>query len=366
MPEHRGEKTEQATPRRLEEAWKKGQFARSAEVQTVLVLFGGVLALLFTGHEVWRVLGQLMYAGLGHLHETPVTFDRMQRFAMDALLAAGSCIWPVLAATAVGGLLASGVQSRFRTAPDALEADWDRVNPLNGFRRLFSARAAAPTGIAILKLTVILALSYQVIGGLLQDPIFYSSVDVARIGTFLADASFKVIMRIGFALVVLAAIDYGYQFWRTNQDLMMTKEEVKEEVKNQEGDPKVKARMKSRRRTITQRKMLAEVPKADVVITNPTHLAIALRYDRKSMGAPRIVAKGSRLNALRIREIARQHQVPIMENKPLARLMFKYGKVGGEIPAQLYLAVAEILAYVYRTNAYRYYREQNLPVERTN
>jgi len=361
MPEYRGEKTEQATPRRLEEAWKKGQFARSAEVQTVLVLFGGVLALLFTGREVWRNLGQLMIASLGHLHETPVKFDGLQRFAIDGLLVAGSCIWPVLAATAVGGLLASGVQSRFRTAPDALEANWDRLDPVNGFRRIFSIRSAAPTAIALLKLTVILALSYQVIASILQDPIFYSSVDVARIGVFLADASFKVILRIGFALVVLAAMDYGYQLWRTNQDLMMTKEEVKEEVKNQEGDPKMKARLKSRRRSMTLRKMLAQVPKADVVVTNPTRLAIALRYDRQTMKAPRIVAKGARLNALRIREIARQHQVPIIENKPLARLMFKYGKVGGEIPAQLYVAVAEILAYVYRTNAYRYYREQNLP-----
>jgi flagellar biosynthetic protein FlhB len=361
MAEFHGDKTEQATPRRLEEAWKKGQFARSAEVQTVFVLFGGMVALMFTGSEVWRHLGQLMQATLGHLHDRAVTFDGLQRFTIDVLLVAGACVWPVLAATAVGGLLASGVQSRFRTAPDALEARWDRVNPLEGLRRLFSFRSAVPTGIAVVKLTVIVALTYTVIAAILQDPIFYSAVDVARLGVFLWDASFKIVMRIGFALVVLAAIDYGYQLWRTSQDLMMTKEEVKEEVKNQEGDPKIRARQKSRRRAISQRKMLAEVPKADVVVTNPTHLAIALRYDRKSMGAPRIVAKGSRLNALRIREIAAQHQVPIVENKPLARLMFKYGKVGGEIPAQLYVAVAEILAYVYRTNAYRYYREQNLP-----
>ena len=360
MAEHHGDKTEQATPRRLEEASKKGQFARSSEVQTVFVLFGGLIALMFSGREMWRNLGQLMYGSLGHLHETAVKFDGMQRFAIDTLLVGGSCVWPVLAATAVGGLLAASMQSRFRTAPDALEANWDRVNPFNGFRRLFSVRSAMPAGIAILKLTVIIALSYNVILAILRDPIFYSTVDVARIGVFLVDASFKIVMRIGFALVVLASIDYGYQLWRTSQDLMMTKEEVKDEVKNQEGDPKMKARQKSRRRAVTQRKMLAEVPKADVIVTNPTHLAVALRYDRKSMGAPRIVAKGSRLNALRIREIAALHQIPIIENKPLARLMFKYGKVGGEIPAQLYVAVAEILAYVYRTNAYRYYREQNL------
>lgn len=361
MAEQRGEKTEQATPRRLEEAWKKGQFARSSEIQTVFVLFGGILAMLFTGGESWRNLGQLMYGTLARLHETPALFENMQRFAIDTLMVAGACLWPILAATTVGGLLAAGFQSRFRTASDAIEVNWDRINPINGFQKLFSLRSAMPTGIALAKLVVIVALSYNVILAVLRDPIFFSSVDVGHIGRFMADASFKIVMRIGFALIVLAAIDYGYQLWRTGQDLMMSKEEVKEEMKNQEGDPKMKARMRSRRRSWNQRKMLADVPKADVIITNPTHLAIALRYDRKSMNAPRIIAKGARLNALRIREIAKQHQIPIIENKPLARMMFKYGKVGGEIPAELYVAVAEILAYVYRTNAYRYYREQNLP-----
>jgi len=358
---HQGEKTEQATPRRLEEAWKKGQFARSPEVQTVFVLFGAVMALLFTGQEIWRNLARLTSASLGHLHDTPLKLDGLQHFAIDLALMMGGCIWPILAGTAVGGLLAAAVQTRFRTAPDALEANWDRVNPANGFKRIFSIRAAAPAGIALAKLAVILALSYSVIAAIVQDPIFYTAVDVPRIGAFLADATLRLILRVGFALVVLAAVDYGYQLWRTNQDLMMTREEVKEEVKNQEGDPKMKARLRTRRRQISQRKMLAEVPRADVVVTNPTHLAVALRYDRRTMNAPRIVAKGSRLNALRIREIAGQHQVPVIENKPLARMMFKYGRVGGEIPAQLYVAVAEILAYVYRTNAYRYYREQNLP-----
>jgi flagellar biosynthetic protein FlhB len=361
MAEERGEKTEQATPRRLEEAWKKGQFARSAEVQTVLVLFGAMMALLFAGKEIWHHLAMAMYGILGHLHDIPITSNQMQSHAINGLLLAAQCIWPVFAATAVGGLLAMGLQSRFRTAPDVLEMDWNRINPLNGFKRIFSIRSAMPTGVAAVKLVVVVALSYRVIVEILQDPIFYSAVDVARIGRFLAEASFRIVMRIGFAMVVLAAIDYGYQFWRTNRDLMMTREEIKEEAKNQEGDPRMKSQMRRRRQANNKRKMLAEVAKADVVITNPTHLAIALRYDRKSMGAPKVVAKGSRLNALRIREIAGQHQVPIIENKPLARVLFKYAKVGGEIPAQLYVAVAEILAYVYRINAYRYYREQNLP-----
>lgn len=361
MPGDRGDKTEQATPRRLEDAWKRGQFARSVEVQNVAVLFGAILALLFAGREIWHHLAMAMYGILSHLHDIPVKSGQMQAHAITALLLAARCVWPILAAACVGGLIAMGAQSHFRTAPDALQVNWSRIDPLAGCKRLFSLRAAIPTGIAAIKLAIVLALSYRVIAEILRDPIFYSAVDASRVAVFLADAAFRIIMRIGFAMLVLAAIDYGYQFWRTNRDLMMTKEEVKDEAKNQEGDPQVKAQMRRRRQAISKRKMLAEVPKADVIITNPTHLAIALRYDRRTMGAPRVVAKGSRLNALRIREIARQHQVPILENKPLARLLFKYAKVGGEIPAQLYTAVAEILAYVYRINAYRYYREQNLP-----
>jgi flagellar biosynthetic protein FlhB len=359
MPEHRGEKTEQATPRRLEEAWNRGQFARSTEVQTVFVLVAGLMALLLAGHDLWRNLGYGMVSLLGHLHDIPVKVDGMPRFFIDGALVLGACVWPVAVATVVAALLAGGIQSRFRTSPEALSVNWERLNPLAGFRRLFSVRSSVPMVIAFLKLIVVLALSYNVVKSIVQDPIFYSTVDVTRIGAFLVEASFKIVLRIVFALVILAAIDYSYQFWRTNQDLMMTKEEVKDEVKNQEGDPKIKAAQRRRRQAITQRKMLAEVPRADVVLTNPTHLAIALRYDAKSMRAPKVVAKGARLNAQRIREIAQQHQVPILENKPLARLLFKYGRVGGEIPAQLYAAVAEILAYVYRVNAYRYYREQH-------
>jgi flagellar biosynthetic protein FlhB len=165
-------------------------------------------------------------------------------------------------------------------------------------------------------------------------------------------------LRVGIGLVIIAGADYGYQFWRTNRDLMMTREELKEELKNSEVNQRVKM-ARRKRRAISKAQALAEIPNADVVVTNPTHIAIALRYDRKTMRAPKVVAKGIRLNAEKIREIARQHQVPIIENKPLARMLFKHGKVGGEIPAQLYAAVAEILAWVYKVNRYRYYAEQN-------
>jgi flagellar biosynthetic protein FlhB len=359
MSEFAGEKTEQATPKRLEEAWKKGQFARSPEVQTVFVLMAAMMAMMFTGAEVWKLMANAEVAMLGHLHDTPVTLGALQGYALNGILVLGHCVWPVLAATVMAGLLAGGLQNRFRTASEALEVNWGKLNPVEGLKRVFSMRSATPTLIGVVKLSVIIALVYGVVKSVLTDPIFHSSVDVARIASFMAESSFRLVLRVAMALLVLASADYGYQIWRTNRDLMMTKEEVKEENKNTEGNPQIKAQQRRKHRANTKRKMLMEVPKADVVVVNPTHIAVALRYDRKTMKAPKIVAKGSRLNALRIREIAKQHQVPILENKPLARLMFKYGRVGGEIPAQLYAAVAEVLAWVYRVNAYRYYREQS-------
>jgi flagellar biosynthesis protein FlhB len=354
-----GERTEQPTPRRLEEAIKHGQFARSAEVQTVFVLLGGLTAFKFVGPDLWQQLVNVQTAVLGHLHEIPLTFDAMQGHAIRALLVFAACVGPILIGTTAGGLVAGGIQNRFQTASAALEPKWDRLNPVEGFKRLFSGRALVSAGVSLSKLGVVAALTYSQVKTLVADPIFYTPVGVSRFGAFISEAAFGITWRVVLCLAVIAALDYTYQFWRTNRDLMMTKEEVKEEMKNSEGNPQMKARQRRRRAVKTMRQMLLDVPKADVVVTNPTHFAIALRYDRKTMKAPRIVAKGSRLNALRIREIATRNQIPLVENKPLARMMFKYGKVGGEIPAQLYAAVAEVLAYVYRVNRYRYYAEQN-------
>jgi flagellar biosynthesis protein FlhB len=359
MSEQAGEKTEQPSQKKIEEAQKKGQFARSAEIQTVAVLFAGMIGLVFVGSEIWRHLLFSAASTLGHLHEIPVTLNAMQGYVGGAAWMLIQVLWPLLGVIIIGSLLAGGIQTRFRTAPEAVGAHWEKVDPVKGFKRVFSLRSAVPALLGILKLSFIGLLTYGVVLRVMNDPIFYSIVDVARIAEFLADSSFRIVIRIALALLVIAALDYAYQCWRTNRDMMMTRQEVKDETKNTEGNPQVKAQQRRKRLTWTQRRMLSEVPKADVVVTNPTHLAIALRYDRRTMSAPKIVAKGSRLNAARIRAIAEQHQVPILENKPLARLMFKHGRVGGEIPAQLYAAVAEVLAWVYRVNAYRYYREQH-------
>ena len=358
MAESTGEKSQQPTQRKLEESFAKGQVARSAEVQTAVVLIAGLMALKMGGSEIWSLMANSMARVLAHLHDTDVSFDALQSYAINAAILVIGCLWPVVICTMVGGLLAGGMQTGFRTTPERLQINWERVNPVEGFKRVFSTGAAVNTSIGLAKLAAIVLLSYSGIKSVINDPIFHSSVSVARIAEFMAGSSFKIITQVCMALVVVAAVDYSYQFWKNHQELMMTREELKEESKNTEGNPEIRRAMRRRRRARAKAKMLAEVPKADVVVTNPTHIAVALRYDRKTMKAPKIVAKGIRLNAARIREIAQEYQVPIVENKPLARLMFKYGKVGGEIPAQLYAAVAEVLAWVYRVNAYRYYRER--------
>ena len=358
MAEQVGEKTEQATPKRLEEALQKGQFARSPEVQTVFILCGAILALRLAGGDAWERLGIVFTGIYQNLHKISLEPQSLQGYAIQGALLVGICVGPLIIATVLGGLLAGGIQSRFNTASEVLTPDWDRVNPAKGFKRVFSVRSLVPTGLSILKLAIIGGVCWSLLRKILLDPIFFTALPPAEIARFLASTSFGLSVRVILVLMLVAGLDYAYQFWRTNRDMMMTKQEVKDELKSTEGDPHMKARQRRRRKTKTQRQMLQEVPKADVVVTNPTHLAIALRYDRKTMKAPRIIAKGSRLNALRIREIATAHQVPIIENKPLARMMFKHGRVGGEVPAELYAAVAEVLACVYRMNRFRYYTEQ--------
>ena len=358
MPDHTGEKTEQPTPRRLEEALKRGQIARSAEVQTAFVLLGAMAALAFAGPEIWRQFAATGVMTFSHLHDTSLTASSLQGYAVAGTLIFLRCAAPVVIATMLAGLLAGAIQNRFNTAPEALAPHWERLNPVTGLQRLFSLRSAVPTLIAVLKFAVIAALTYSQVHAILNDPIFATAVSVGRLASFLAQTCLQIFLRVSLALLVIAAADYGYQWWRTQRDLMMTKQELKEELKNTEGSQMTK-NARRRRRLVSKARQLAEVPRADVVVTNPTHIAVALRYDRKTMRAPKVVAKGIRLNARSIRETAVKFQVPIVENKPLARMLFKHGRVGCEIPVQLYSAVAEVLAWVYRVNRYRYFAEQN-------
>lgn len=358
MADDQGDKTEQPTQKKLEESFEKGQFARSSEIQTVAVLLAGVTALSASGKHTWELLSGAL-GMLGHVHEITLSTNAMQEQFIKVFLIFAACVGPTVLAVMLAGAFTGAAQARFKATPEALGFHVERLNPLEGLKRVFGLKNVIPTTVGVVKLTVILWLSYSVIHEILGHPIFFETVDMERIAGFMGSSALKICLRVILALGVIAAADYGYQWWRTHKELMMTKEEIKEEAKGSEGNPHVKGKMRRRAAALSKRKMMAEVPMADVIVTNPAHIAVALRYDRKTMKAPKIVAKGTRLNALQIREVAKQHQIPIMENKALARMMFKYGKVGGEIPAQLYAAVAEVLAWVYRVNPYRYYREQS-------
>jgi len=358
MSESAGEKTEQPTHRKLEDALKRGQIPQSAEVQTVFVLLGALAALTFAGREIWGQLVGATVMTLGHLHDTSITADSLQGYGVSGVFILLKCAGPVVLATSLAGLLAGAIQNRFNTASEVLTPDLSRINPVEGFKRIFSARMFVPSTVGAVKFGFIFAVTYSEIHNILNDPIFTQAVSTSRLAEFLGGTCLHIVLRVSLGMIVIAAADYGYQFWRTQRDLMMTKQELKDEAKNSESNQRVKS-ARRKRRAISKAKSLAEVPTADVIVTNPTHIAIALRYDRKTMKAPRVVAKGIRLNAQKIREIAEQHQVPIIENKPLARMLFKHGRVGGEIPANLYAAVAEILAWVYKVNRYRYYAERN-------
>ena len=253
MSEQAGEKTEKPSQKRLEEAYKKGQFARSAEVQTAFVLMSAMTALMFSGREMWGLVANTEVSLFSHLHDTPLSLNVMQSYAISSVVLFGRCVWPVLSATVAAGLLAGGIQTRFRVAPEALGFNWEKLNPVEGFKRTFSMQSAVPTGLSVLKLSVIMALSYGVIRSILTDPIFHSSVDMARIARFMAESSFRIILRVGVSLVILAAIDYAYQIWKTDRDMMMTKQEVKDESKSSEGNPQVKARQRRKRQACSKR-----------------------------------------------------------------------------------------------------------------
>ena len=349
------EKTEQATPKKLEKQMESGQFARSTEVNTLVLITAAVMILTLMAPkimETFQLFTISTFQQLGTLRMTPESFLGHYGHFM---LTAGTLIFPVMITVLFAGLLASGAQSGMRVSPKAIEPKFSKLSPRSGFKKLFSIESVAKLGVSLMKFVVIFGFTYPVIKEVLNDPIFYTSTDIRHLLAFMGETIQNVGLRVSAGMVVIAAADYAYKQWKNEQDSMMTKQEVKDEGKQAEGNTMQKGEMRRRRRQMLMDTLNQEVPKADVIVTNPTHLAIALKYERGQMSAPRVVAKGARYNALRIREIAKKHDVPIVENKPVARLLFKNCKVGKEIIPDLFAAVAEILAYVYRTNRYKYY-----------
>ncbi|MDF3838544.1 flagellar biosynthesis protein FlhB [Cupriavidus basilensis] len=342
------EKTEPASTRRLEKAREEGQVVRSRELSTLIMLMSGVIGLSTLGGTLASKLDAVMHASLAF--EPATAFDparMMSRFAMavwDSLLA----FLPLLLFFGVAALAGPMLLGGFLFSAKSFSPDFSRLSPLKGLGRLFSAQSLVELVKAIAKALLVGSVAAWVLWRRLPEAVALMSAPVHEALLHMLELVMSCSAMVAASLVLVAALDVPWQYWTFYKKLRMTKEEVKKEHKESEGDPHVKGRIRQQQRAMARRRMMSEVPKADVVVTNPTHFAVALRYEEGRMSAPRVVAKGSEAIAARIREIAAEHGVPLLSAPPLARALHRHVDLGQEIPAGLYTAVAEVLAWVYQ------------------
>ncbi|MBR3456984.1 MAG: flagellar biosynthesis protein FlhB, partial [Selenomonadaceae bacterium] len=288
----------------------------------------------------------------GHLMQSVDTETVLQLF-IGIMIVLAKTVLPVMFAILIMGLGINLFQVGLKFSTEAIEIKLDKLNPINGFGRMFSKRTLVELVKSILKIVIIGFFLYNY----LKDEIFVMPQFIYYdLGTSLEEIAriiFAMIFQVLAVIIILAILDFTYQKWQTTQDLKMTKQEVKDEMKQSEGDPQIKGKIRQKQRQMAMARMMQEVPKADVIITNPTHYAVALQYSQ-GMTAPAVLAKGQDFVAQKIKEIAKEHKVPIVENKPLARALFAAVEVGDMVPPELYQAVAEVLAYVYRLKHKRY------------
>lgn len=346
------EKTEPASSRRIEQAREKGQVARSRELATFTVLIAAGAGLMAMGPQLVDSLAGLMRGGLtldrAAAFDPLVMLARLHQLSLNALITFLPFILLMVVAAVFAPILLSGWLFSFQ----ALQPDFSRVDPIKGIGRLFSWNSLVELAKALAKSALIGGAAYLVIQKN-KEEIFSLAGEsfnqsVAHLGELLG-MTFLIIVS---SMILIVVFDVPFQLWSHSNKLKMTKEEVRREHKESEGSPEVKGQIRRMQREMARRRMMAEVPKADVIVTNPTHYAVALRYQDKLMGAPIIVAKGSELIAARIRALGAEHHIPILEAPPLARALFRHGELGEEIPAALYTAVAEVLAYVYQLRSY--------------
>lgn len=350
MPESGGqERTERATAKRREEARRKGQVPQSREIPSVLILMTAMGVFYFAGSwmlwNIAEVIGSV-FERLDTLRLEAVS--DVSAFSAEIFKKAFLILIPFFSTVLVAGMAGNVGQIGLEFHGEPLRPKLKKLNPISGMKKFVSIKALVELVKSIFKILVVGGIAYGVVRsetakfpGLMQQ-------EVGDILIFISQLAFKVFFFVCLALIILAVLDYIYQRWQYEEDLKMTKQQVKDERKQQEGDPWVKGRIRKVQREMAARRMMEAVPEADVVITNPVHLAVALQFDAAKMVAPTVVAKGAGHLAERIKEIARNHQVPIVEDKPLAQALHKMVEIGEYIPVELYQTVAEVLAYVYR------------------
>jgi flagellar biosynthetic protein FlhB len=341
------ERSEAPTQRRLEELRERGQAPRSAELQGALALVAGFYVLRTFGPGSGAALVGALRASFGRLTTADLTASELGAFGADVALLGLRALAPLFVTLPLVGLVAGLGQTGLLVSPRLLAPDLNRVNPLQGLRRLFSLHGLVELAKSLLKVVIVGFVAWQTLRGRLAELPGLAGRDVASQAASILAATVETGLTVSTALLALAAADYAYQRWDFWRNARMTKQEVKEELRQSEGSPETRSRLRQRMRRLAQRRMMHRVPKADVVVTNPVHLAVALEYDARVAPAPRVTAKGAGAVAERIKAVAREHGVPVVENRPLAQALYRSVEVGMEVPVQLYAAVAEVLAYIY-------------------
>lgn len=342
------EKTEQATPKKREDARKKGQVAKSRDAASVAVLLACLAFFWFGTSGMIEKMMSLIRWLLTQSSRFNVDCNNIQDLMIGIVYKTAAILFPLFLTAFSMALLANYLQVGFVLSTESVQPKLSKLDPVKGFKKLFSLRSLVELAKNIFKISIVGFVAYMTIMGEMKNFIPLMDQSVWGILIYIGDVAFKIVFRVCLVLIILAVFDYIYQKWEFEKNLKMTKQEVKDESKQTEGNPLIKARIKRLQRDSARKRMMASVPEADVVITNPTHLAVALRYDQTSVSAPKMVAKGAGFIAENIKDIARKNNIPIVNNKPLARVLYKSVDVDEIIPENLYRAVAEVLAFVYK------------------
>ena len=348
------EKTEQPTSRKLDEARKKGNIPRSQEINSALILLTGIMLLSMLGPWILNRIEGIMYDVFAMSAYYELTQNNLLTMLMNVGIETGLILAPIMMIIMVVGIASTLFQGGFVLSGENLKPKLSKMDPVKVFKKIFSLRSLVKLVMSLGKVIPISFIVYKTIKDSFPMILQLGKLDIYPIVLQLASVAKLISNRICLLLVVLAIADYFYQRWQFKDSMKMSKQELKDEMKNTEGDPRIKRHIRKMQFEVAMRRMMSSVPQADVVITNPTHLAVALQYT-PGMEAPVVVAKGAKLIAERIRELAQLHDVPLVENKPLARTLFSSVEVGDQVPEYLFTAVAEILAYVYQLKNQRLY-----------
>lgn len=345
------DRTEPASQRKRDQAREEGNFAHSPDLAGAVALVGALMAMGYFGSWLMSALVQLLRHDITNVGSTESLRTILTSRWPAAFLPVAVSLTAILGVTALASLVCWISQAGLHFNMVGLEPKWERVDPMAGFKQLASVNSLVHGLLGVLKLAAVSWIAFRLLAGLLQSAGAWWQMPAAGLLPLWGGLSLKLAWSIAIPLLLIAIADFGYKKWRFEKDLMMTQEEMREENKQMEGDPQIKARIRQIQRLGATRRMMQEVPKATVIIANPTHVAIALRYEAGVVSAPVVIAKGENLLAQRIKAVAAQHGVPIIEDRPLARALLKTTQIGQEIPFEFYRAVAEILALLYKQRA---------------